>query len=62
LIGRRCLWGRAAGGPTGVSNVFEILRSGIDSALLALGRPSVADVVAADVILPAGFALDGPDG
>jgi pre-mycofactocin synthase len=55
MIGRACLWGLAAGGPSGVRNVFDILRSGIDSALLALGRPSVRDLVPADVILPAGF-------
>jgi pre-mycofactocin synthase len=57
MIGRACLWGLAAGGPSGVSNVFEILRAGIDSALLALGRPSVGDLVPADVILPPGFAV-----
>ena len=33
-------WGLAAG-LSGVRNVFEVLRAGIDSALLALGRPSV---------------------
>jgi RNA polymerase-binding transcription factor DksA len=55
LIGRACLWGLAAAGPPGVGNVFEILRSGIDSALLALGRPSVRDLVPEDVILPADF-------
>ena len=60
LIGRPCLWGLAAGGPAGVANVFEILRAGMDSALLALGRPSVRDVLPADVILPAGFAAGLP--
>ena len=55
LIGRACLWGLAAGGPAGVRNVFEILRGGIDSALLALGRPSVRDLTPADVIIPDGF-------
>ncbi len=56
LIGRACLWGLAAGGPAGVGCVFGILRVGIDSALLALGRPSVHDLVPADVIVPAGFS------
>ncbi|WP_300608931.1 pre-mycofactocin synthase MftD [Trebonia sp.] len=56
LIGRPCLWGLAARGPAGVRNVFEVLRGGIDSALLALGRPSVRDVAAADVIVPEGFS------
>lgn len=55
MIGRPCLWGLAAGGPSGVRNVFDVLRAGIDSALLALGRPSVRDLVPADVILPADF-------
>jgi heme/flavin dehydrogenase (mycofactocin system) len=56
LIGRPCLWGLAAGGPAGVRNVFEVLRAGIDSALLALGRASVRELRPGDVILPAGFA------
>jgi heme/flavin dehydrogenase (mycofactocin system) len=56
MIGRPCLWGLAAGGPSGVRNVFDVLRAGIDSALLALGRASVQDLVPADVILPADFA------
>ena len=55
LIGRACLWGLAAAGPSGVRDVFDILRDGIDSALLALGRSSVHDLVPADVIVPAGF-------
>ncbi len=55
MIGRPCLWGLAAAGPAGVRNVFDILRAGIDSALLALGRQSVRDLVPDDVILPADF-------
>jgi len=60
MIGRPCLWGLAAGGPSGVSNIFGILAAGIDSALLALGRESVRDVRRSDVIVPAGFS-DGLD-
>jgi L-lactate dehydrogenase (cytochrome) len=56
MIGRACLWGLAAGGPAGVANVFGVLRGGIDSALLALGRSTVRDVVPDDVILPSGFS------
>ena len=56
MIGRPCLWGLAAGGPSGVGNVFGLLRAGIDSALLALGRPSVRDLLPGDVILPADFS------
>jgi isopentenyl diphosphate isomerase/L-lactate dehydrogenase-like FMN-dependent dehydrogenase len=57
MIGRPCLWGLAAGGPAGVANVFGVLRSGIDSALLALGRSSVREVAPGDVIVPGGFDL-----
>jgi heme/flavin dehydrogenase (mycofactocin system) len=55
LIGRACLWGLAAGGPAGVTNVFDILRAGIDSALLALGKSTVAELTSEDVILPPDF-------
>jgi L-lactate dehydrogenase (cytochrome) len=41
-----------------VSNIFEILRAGIDSSLLALGRASVHDLRPTDVIVPTGFAHD----
>jgi isopentenyl diphosphate isomerase/L-lactate dehydrogenase-like FMN-dependent dehydrogenase len=57
MIGRPVLWGLAASGPDGVANVFEILRGGIDSALLALGRASVHDVRREDVIIPDGFCI-----
>jgi heme/flavin dehydrogenase (mycofactocin system) len=57
MIGRPVLWGLAAGGPGGVANVFEILRGGIDSALLALGRCSIHDVRPEDVIIPEGFGV-----
>jgi pre-mycofactocin synthase len=57
MIGRACLWGLAAGGPAGVGNVFDVLRSGIDSALLALGRASIHHLDPADVIVPDGFTL-----
>jgi len=56
MIGRACLWGLAAGGPAGVRNVFGILRAGIDSALLALGHPSIRDLTPADLILPENFS------
>ena len=38
MIGRAYLWGLAANGQAGVENVLDVLRGGIDSALLGLGR------------------------
>ncbi|MGH9067390.1 MAG: pre-mycofactocin synthase MftD [Acidimicrobiales bacterium] len=55
MIGRAYLWGLAANGQAGVENVLDIVRGGIDSALLGLGRASVHDLVASDVVVPAGF-------
>ena len=40
MIGRAYLWGLAANGQAGVENVLDILRGGIDSALLGLGQGS----------------------
>jgi heme/flavin dehydrogenase (mycofactocin system) len=55
MIGRAYLWGLAANGQAGVENVLDILRNGIDSALLALGRGSVAELTPTDVLVPDGF-------
>jgi len=55
MIGRAYLWGLAANGQAGVENVLDILRNGIDSALLALGRSSVSELVPTDVLVPTGF-------
>jgi L-lactate dehydrogenase (cytochrome)/glycolate oxidase len=38
MIGRAYLWGLAANGQAGVENVLDVLRSGMDSTLLALGK------------------------
>jgi len=57
MIGRAYLWGLAAAGQAGVENVLDILRSGIDSALLGLGHSSVRDLSPADLLIPPGFAL-----
>ena len=38
MIGRAYLWGLAANGQAGVENVLDILRGGIDSALMGLGQ------------------------
>jgi isopentenyl diphosphate isomerase/L-lactate dehydrogenase-like FMN-dependent dehydrogenase len=55
MIGRAYLWGLAAGGQAGVENVLDIMRNGIDSALLGLGQSSVRELTQADVVIPPGF-------
>jgi pre-mycofactocin synthase len=55
MIGRAYLWGLAANGQAGVENVLDILRNGIDSALLGLGRGSIDELSPDDVLVPAGF-------
>ena len=55
LIGRAYLWGLAANGQAGVENVLDIMRMGIDSALLGLRKTSIADLDRGDIIVPAGF-------
>jgi L-lactate dehydrogenase (cytochrome) len=58
MIGRAYLFGLAADGQAGVVNVLQILRSGIDEALLGLGRSSVHDLVPEDLIISDGFTRD----
>jgi heme/flavin dehydrogenase (mycofactocin system) len=55
MIGRAYLWGLAANGQAGVENVLDLLRNGIDSALLGLGHASIHDLTPKDVIVPPGF-------
>jgi pre-mycofactocin synthase len=55
MIGRAYLWGLAAGGQAGVENVLDIMRNGIDSALLGLGRSSVHELTVDDVVLRPAF-------
>jgi heme/flavin dehydrogenase (mycofactocin system) len=55
MIGRAYLWGLAANGQAGVENVLDILRGGLDSAVLGLGHASVHDLSAADLVAPADF-------
>ena len=55
MIGRAYLWGLAANGQAGVENVLDILRSGIDSALLGLRRSSVRELTADDLVILPGF-------
>jgi heme/flavin dehydrogenase (mycofactocin system) len=56
MIGRAYLWGLAAGGQAGVENVLDIMRNGIDSALLGLGKSGVGELTPADLVVPPDFA------
>jgi heme/flavin dehydrogenase (mycofactocin system) len=55
LIGRAYLWGLAANGQTGVENVLDVLRSGMDSAVLGLGLTSIDELALDSVLVPDGF-------
>ncbi|WP_028066623.1 pre-mycofactocin synthase MftD [Solirubrobacter soli] len=55
MIGRAYLWGLAANGQAGVENVLDILRSGIDSALMGLARSSIHELGPADLLIPSAF-------
>src|SRR3954451_10001546 len=55
MIGRAYLWGLAANGQAGVENVLDVLRNGIDSALLGIGRASTGELTRDDVLVPEGF-------
>jgi heme/flavin dehydrogenase (mycofactocin system) len=57
MIGRAYLWGLSANGQAGVENVLDILRGGIDSAMLGIGKSSVQDLSREDIIIPDGFEL-----
>jgi heme/flavin dehydrogenase (mycofactocin system) len=55
MIGRASLWGLAANGQGGVENVLDVLRGGIDSALLGLGRSNISELTRDDVVAPPDF-------
>jgi L-lactate dehydrogenase (cytochrome)/glycolate oxidase len=55
MIGRAYLWGLAANGQAGVENVLDVIRGGIDSALLALGKSDVKELDRTDVLAPTDF-------
>jgi isopentenyl diphosphate isomerase/L-lactate dehydrogenase-like FMN-dependent dehydrogenase len=55
LIGRAYLWGLAANGQAGVENVLDILRGGLDSAVLGLGHSSISELGPDDLAIPDGF-------
>ncbi len=56
MIGRAYLWGLAANGQAGVENVLDVLRMGIDSNLLGMGKASIAELSPGDLDIPEGFA------
>jgi L-lactate dehydrogenase (cytochrome)/glycolate oxidase len=56
MIGRAYLWGLAANGQAGVENVLDIMRSGVESALLGLGHSSVHQLHRDDLVIPDDFA------
>lgn len=55
MIGRAYLWGLGANGQAGVENVLDIIRSGLDSAVLGLGLSSVHDLRPEHLVIPDGF-------
>ncbi|MGR0221481.1 pre-mycofactocin synthase MftD [Agromyces sp. ZXT2-6] len=63
MIGRAYLWGLAANGQAGVENVFDVLRGGLDSAVLGHGHASIDQLSPADLHIPQGFRREmGADG
>lgn len=55
MIGRAYLWGLAANGQAGVENVLDVLRGGIDSALLGMGVSSIDELDPELLLVPEGF-------
>ncbi|MGH1506538.1 MAG: alpha-hydroxy acid oxidase, partial [Acidimicrobiales bacterium] len=61
MIGRAYLWGLAANGQAGVENVLDVLRMGIDSTLMGIGKSSIAELSPDDLVIPDGFSPDPKD-
>ena len=55
MIGRAYLWGLAVNGQAGVENVLDVMRGGIHSALLALGKSDIKELDRTDVLAPNDF-------
>jgi isopentenyl diphosphate isomerase/L-lactate dehydrogenase-like FMN-dependent dehydrogenase len=53
------LWGLAANGQAGVENVLDLLRGGIDSALLGLGHSDINQLNRDDLLMATDFELHG---
>ena len=60
MIGRAYLWGLAANGQAGVENVLDVVRMGIDSNLLGLGKASIGELSPDDLVIPDGFSPPAP--
>jgi heme/flavin dehydrogenase (mycofactocin system) len=56
MIGRAYLWGLAANGQAGVENVLDVLRMGIDSNLMGMGKSSISELSPDDLVIPDGFS------
>jgi heme/flavin dehydrogenase (mycofactocin system) len=56
MIGRAYLWGLAANGQAGVENVLDVLRMGIDSNMLGMGKSSIEELSPDDLVIPDGFS------
>jgi len=56
MIGRAYLWGLAANGQAGVENVLDVLRNGIESTMMGIGKASIADLTPEDLVIPEGFS------
>ena len=55
MIGRAYLWGLGANGQAGVENVLDVLRMGVDSTLMGLGKASIHELEPEDLEVPDGF-------
>jgi heme/flavin dehydrogenase (mycofactocin system) len=60
MIGRAYLWGMAANGEKGVSNVPAILRSGVEETLYGLSKTSIHQLSPDDLVIPADFTRSSP--
>lgn len=56
MVGRAYLWGLAANGQAGVENVLDVLRMGMDSYLLGMGKSSIAELSPDDLVIPDNFS------
>ena len=58
LIGRAFLWGLAARGQTGVEEVLDVIRAGLDATLMGLGHSGIQD--RDDLLIGQGFRAAFP--